>query len=73
MNIGDVQSMLIGPLIDNTGQVRGVIQMINKDHNGNTQINEDDKKEAQSMLNVLGEILRTADEASELSQLCCCK
>lgn len=74
MNIGEIQSIVVGPLIDIKGQFRGVLHLVNKeDNNGNSQITEEDKREISGILPILGEIIRTADEASEVSELCCCK
>lgn len=49
--------------------------MIIKDGDNGTAapITEEDKREIAGILPALGEIIRTADEASELSELCCCK
>lgn len=71
LNIADVYNFIAGPLIDSKGQIRGVIQFINKDDNGRTQITEDDKKEISGILPILGEIMRTADESSEISEVSC--
>lgn len=73
MNIGDIYNFVVGPLIDRRGQLRGVIHFVNKDSAGVTKITEDDKKEIAGILPILGEIIRTADEASEVTELCCCK
>lgn len=75
MNIGEIYNILIGPLIDQKGNIRGVLHMINKDGDNGTAapITEEDKREIAGILPALGEIIRTADEASELSELCCCK
>lgn len=75
MNIGEVYNMMIAPLLDNKGVFRGIIHLVNKEVNssGLTTITEDDRKEFQGMLNVIGEIIRTADESSEVTELCCCK
>jgi len=35
-------------------------------------ITEEDKKDITGILPALGEIIRCADESSELSQICCC-
>lgn len=75
MNIGEIYNMMVGPLVDQKGQLRGVLQLINKDgENGQpVAIGDEDLKEIQGILPALGEIIRTADESSELSELCCCK
>ena len=73
MNIGEIQSFMVGALVDQTGEVRGIIQLLNKDDNGSKEITEDDKKEFAGILPILGEVIRTADEASEVTELCCCK
>jgi len=74
MNIGEIYNIVVGPLVDIKGNIRGVIHLVNKeDSNGNTQITDDDRKEINGLLPILGEIIRTADEASEISEMSCCK
>lgn len=74
MNIGEIYNIVVGPLVDIKGTIRGVIHLVNKeDSNGNTQITDDDRIEINGILPILGEIIRTADEASEISEMSCCK
>ena len=51
--------MIIGPIIDARGSLKGIIQLINK--NGDEPITEADELELKSLLPVIAEIIKTAD------------
>ena len=72
LNIGDIHEVVVGAMVDGTGQTRGVIQLINKEETEGKRITEEERLDIQGVLPALGEILRCADESSELSQICCC-
>ena len=61
--------MLIGPMIDRNGDIKGVIQLINKEGGDKAKITEQDKIELRTLLPALGEIIRTADESLEVTKL----
>lgn len=63
-----VQNLVIGPMVDTTGKVRGVVQLLNKKGKG---IPDEDIEELASLLPCLGEIVRTADDCFELEKLQC--
>jgi hypothetical protein len=73
LNIGDIYNMVVGSLVDSKGDIRGVIHMINKDDYGDKSITEEDIQNIEGVLPTLGEVVKSADEGSELSQICCCK
>ena len=73
MNLGEIYNAVFGALTDSKGNTRGVLHLINKEENYSTQITDEDKREIAGILPILGEIIRTADEASEISELSCCK
>ena len=54
--------MVIAPLMDNKGDVHGVIQLMNKEGRDGDQITEQDKLELKALLPSLGEIIRSADD-----------
>ena len=58
-----IRNMIIGPMVDKDGKVRGVIQLLNKQ---NSTTFSQDEVELNSLLPALGEVLRTADEGFEL-------
>lgn len=64
LSIYKIQNMLIAPFTDRNGNVRGIIQLINK--NGRMKIPESDELEIQALLPALGEIVKTADEALQI-------
>jgi hypothetical protein len=53
-------------MVDAHGEVRGVIQLLNKKEG---EISDQDTHEFKCLLPTLGEILRTADEAFEIQKL----
>lgn len=67
LNIGDIYNMVVGSLIDSKGHIRGVIHMINKDDYGDKTITEEDRQNIEGILPTLGEVIKSADECSELS------
>ncbi len=67
MNCAHVKNIMIGPIFDAKGEVRGVLQFINK--LGKPQIEEQDEIELNTILPALGEILKTADESLKVSTL----
>ena len=64
--------MVVGALVDYKGNVRGVIHFVNKDDLGDKTITDEDRQNIEGVLPTLGEVIRCADESSELSQICCC-
>ena len=58
--------MMIGPLVDSSGQVTGVVQLVNKEKGF---VSESDKREFQALLRILGSTVRNADELHELLNL----
>ena len=61
-----IRNMIIGPMVDKNGKVRGVIQLLNKLQGTGFQ---QDETELKALLPALGEILRTADEGFELQKM----
>lgn len=59
---------MIGAMIDRNGEVKGVLQLMNKT-GGNDAISEQDETELAALLPALGEIIRTADESMEVSRI----
>ena len=59
MGVAAIKNMIIGPIIDSKGALKGIIQLINK--NGDEPITEADEKEMKSLLPVIAEIIKTAD------------
>lgn len=59
-----VDSLMIGPLYDTEGNLRGVIQLVNKLEN--QRITEKDEIEFRSMLPSIAESIRTADDVRKL-------
>lgn len=66
-NINKINNQLIGPMIDRNGEVKGVLQLINKEGDG--IISEQDVIEMNALLPALGEIIRTADESMEITRI----
>lgn len=62
-----VDSLMIGAMYDTDGQLRGVIQLINK--LDGQQITEQDVVELQSMLSSIAENIRTCDEVKQLHNI----
>ena len=60
--------MLIGAMVDKSGQVMGVLQLINK-VGPEEKITDQDQRELMALLPALGEIIRTADESMEITRL----
>jgi len=67
VGVHSVESMLIGPIFDRDGNLKGVIQLINKEGDG--IITEQDRIELDSLLPSLGEIIKTADEVREINNV----
>ncbi len=68
MNCNKIGNMLIGAMVDKTGQVMGVLQLINK-CGPEEKITEQDQIELMALLPALGEIIKTADESMEITRL----
>ena len=66
LSVRDINNMLIGPLIDSSGEVTGVVQVVNKDKG---YVTEADKREFFSLLCILGSTVQNADELHELLNL----
>ncbi len=45
LNVGDVKNIIVGALVDNLGQIRGVLQLVNKEDSEGGKITEEDKKD----------------------------
>lgn len=52
INCSKISSVLIGPMLDKNGSIKGVIQLINKQGDG--KISEQDEIELQALLPALG-------------------
>eukprot|EP00347_Sterkiella_histriomuscorum_P004463 403360366 len=68
ININKINNMLIGAMVDKNGEVKGVLQLINK-VGSEGQITDQDLIELRALLPALGEIIRTADESMEITRL----
>jgi len=67
MGATDVESLLISPIVDSEGNLRGVVQMANK-LNGE-KITNQDIIEVGSLMPALGEIFKTAQEVREFQNV----
>lgn len=68
VNLNKISNMMIGAMVDKNGEVKGVLQLMNK-NSADGEITEQDKNELAALLPALGEIIRTADESMEVSRL----
>ena len=59
--------MIIGPIIDSRGCLKGIIQLINK--NGDESITQSDENELKSLLPVIAEIIKTADQVRLITNI----
>eukprot|EP00347_Sterkiella_histriomuscorum_P021117 403335187 len=64
LNLQKIRNIMIGPIEDNCGELRGAIQLINK--LDNPQISTSDELELRSILPALGEMIKTADETLKI-------
>ena len=55
------------PILDNKGDLRGIIQYINKI--GKPKIPDSDENEMNPVLSTLGEIIKTADEGLKITNI----
>ena len=71
---GNIKNMMVGPLLDLNGNVRGVIQLFNKLSFGNEDdcngIVQHDKVELDSVCLALGEVIKTADQYYDFEKQC---
>jgi len=56
--------MMVGPIEDVNGEIRGVLQFINKKDKAN--IDASDEIELKTILPALGEMIKTADETLKI-------
>ena len=59
--------MIIGPIHDLHGNLKGIIQLVNKHEDD--AITEQDQKEIESLLPAIGEIIRTADKVRLITNI----
>ena len=64
-----IANCMIGPCYDNDGQLRGVVQLINKCNN--EAISFQDEREFENLLTTVGEIIKQADEVKFVGDLSC--
>ena len=67
INVGRIRNMMVGPMQDMKGNIRGIIQFINK--KGANKIDQHDEIELGSILSALGEIIKTADETLKITNI----
>jgi hypothetical protein len=67
MGATDVESLLISPIVDSEGNLRGVVQMANKLNV--EKITNQDIIEVGSLMPALGEIFKTAQEVREFQNV----
>jgi len=69
---GNIKNLIIGPMIDTNGEVRGVVQLFNKLSFGckdeTAEIVQRDKDELDCILLALGEVIKTADQFYEFEK-----
>mmetsp|Transcript_12143 Transcript_12143/g.11994 ORF Transcript_12143/g.11994 Transcript_12143/m.11994 type:complete len:177 (-) Transcript_12143:44-574(-) len=66
-SIPRIHNMLLFPIIDLQGHVKGVLQLINK--NKKKQIPLEDELEVEALTTALGEVVKTADTAMEIENV----
>ena len=59
--------MIIGPIFDSKGVLKGIIQLINKIDND--PVTESDERELSSLLPIIGEIIKTADQVKLITNI----
>ena len=65
-SVGTIHTMIVGPMIDLEGEIRGVVQLFNKiNPEEGDIITEQDRAELSSILLGLGEIIRAANQQFE--------
>ena len=67
LNVQRIRNIMIGPILDMQGNIRGIIQFINK--KDKDKIDQNDEIELQSILPALGEIIKTADETLKITNI----
>ena len=64
LNVQHIRNMMVGPIEDVNGEIRGVLQFINKKDKLN--IDSSDEIELKTILPALGEMIKTADETLKI-------
>ena len=59
--------MIVGPIHDNKGVLKGIIQLINK--NSDDAITDQDEMELKALLPSIGEIIKTADQVRLITNI----
>lgn len=68
---GIIKNMIIGPIFDQDGNLRGVLQLFNKiSAEENNTINQRDITEVNTILECLGEVIKSADQKYEFEKTC---
>ena len=68
---GIIGNMMVGPLVDLDGNLKGVVQLFNKlSTEEANQITVQDKEELNCILTSLGEIVKSADQHYEFQKVC---
>ncbi|CDW86108.1 UNKNOWN [Stylonychia lemnae] len=64
LNVPRIRNMMVGPIEDMNGEIRGVIQFINK--KDKPSIDASDEIELKTIIPALGEMIKTADETLKI-------
>jgi hypothetical protein len=67
INILRVNNMLVGPAFDSQGNLRAVVQLLNKKNSAD--IEDMDAHSLDALLPTIGEILRCADDSLKIMQI----
>ena len=67
VGVAAIKNMIIGPIFDSKGVLKGIIQLINKVDND--PITESDERELSSLLPIIGEIIKTADQVKLITNI----
>ncbi len=68
-NLPRIENMIFGPISDNQGNIKGVVQLVNKLPRSRGKITSQDELELRALLPALGEIVKTADEALTITNI----
>jgi len=67
VGVAAIKNMMVGPIHDMKGNLKGIIQLINK--NEDDAITEQDEIELNSLLISIGEIIKTADQVRLITNI----
>jgi ABC-type uncharacterized transport system ATPase subunit len=67
INVVKIHNLVVGPFFDNAGRFKGVVQLINKNMQG--EIDQTDIHQIDTLLPVIGEILTSAEDSLKVMNL----